>query len=364
MAFEDWVLSHARITTRPHKRVSMEDKMAFFQQFSTLLSSGTPLLQALYLCASQSQSLVLQQVLGEVAGRVAAGSTLFEAAAEYPNVFEHHWLEVIRVGEATGEMATVLLELNKQIREARETQRKIVAALTYPIMLLLVALLAVTIMLWFVVPTFGTMFKEMGAKLPDITQVLIDASDFVVKNGPYMVAGLAVLIYAVRRYLQTEPGRRRLSGVGLTVPVLGELMVQNAMYRFAQNIALLLKSGVPLLEALEVLSGIYRSNPIYQDALRRTQARVAAGRPLAASLEETGLFAPMLTNMVRIGEESGQLVSVMEQLAPYYRERMEGLVAKLTKLLEPVIVIGMGATIAGIMLAIYLPMFEMAGKVN
>jgi type IV pilus assembly protein PilC len=141
-------------------------------------------------------------------------------------------------------------------------------------------------------------------------------------------------------------------------------MVESAMYRFASNIALLLKSGIPMIETLHALEGVFYANPIYRDALARVQGRVASGRPLATSLEETGLFTTMMTNMVRIGEGSGQLAAVMDQIAPYYKEKMEGLVGKVTKLMEPIIIVGMGVTIAGLMMSIYMPMFEMAGKVK
>ena len=137
-----------------------------------------------------------------------------------------------------------------------------------------------------------------------------------------------------------------------------------AIYRFASNIALLLKAGVPMLDALTVLRGVFQTSPLFRDALTRAQGRVAAGRPLASALEETGLFTPMITNLVRIGEESGQLAIVMDQIAPYYKEKMQGLITGVTKLLEPVIIMGMGSTIAGLMLAIYLPMFEMSGKIK
>ncbi len=170
--------------------------------------------------------------------------------------------------------------------------------------------------------------------------------------------------WAFGKYAKTEAGRRLFIGVGIGLPMVGELIVQSAMYRFASNIALLLKSGIPMLETLSVLEGVFQTNPIYRDALARVQNRVAAGRPLAASLEETGLFTTMITNMVRIGEESGQLALVMEQIAPYYKEKMETMIARVTKLLEPIIIMGMGITVAGLMLSIYMPMFEMAGKVH
>ncbi len=168
----------------------------------------------------------------------------------------------------------------------------------------------------------------------------------------------------VRKYAKTERGRYRLGGVGLAIPLVGQLIVESAMYRFASNISLLLKSGIPMIETLHALEGVFFANPIYRDALMRVQGRVASGRPLAASLEETGLFTSMMTNMVRIGEGSGQLAAVMDQIAPYYKERMESLVGKVTKLMEPIIIVGMGVTIAGLMMSIYMPMFEMAGKVH
>ncbi|MBI3466234.1 MAG: type II secretion system F family protein [Planctomycetes bacterium] len=364
MAFEDWFVAHARVSSKPHKKVTMDDKMTFFQQLSTLICSGTPLLQAIKIGAEQSQSIKMRRVLEEIAGRVAAGSALYAAAANYPKFFEPHWVEVIRTGEITGKMGLVLLDLNKQIRESRETRRKVMGALMYPIILIVVAVAAVTVMLWLVVPTFAAMFKDMGAELPGITQFVVDASGFVVHYGIYVVVGLIAVAVAFRQYMKTEPGRRRVGAVGLATPLVGDLMVQSAMYRFSSNIALLLKSGIPMMDTMTALEGVFYASPIYRDVLAVAQGRVGAGRPLAAALEETGLFTTMITNMVRIGEESGQLSAVMEQIAPYYKEKMESVLAKLTKLMEPIIIMGMGSTVAGLMLAIYLPMFEMAGKVH
>lgn len=364
MAFEDWFVARARVSSKPHQAITLDDKMTFFQQLSTLVSSGTPLLQALEICADQSQSLKLRHVLEQVAARVAAGSSVHAAAANYTNVFQHHWIEVIRTGEITGQMSLVLEELNKQIRESRETRRKVTGALMYPIILICVAVIAVTAMLWLVVPTFAKMFDDLGAELPGMTQFVVDLSNFIVKYGIYFLIGAIVIVVAVRQYAKTEPGRRRLIGVGIGLPMVGELIVQAAMYQFTSNIALLLKSGIPMLETLGTLEGVFHNTPVYRDALARVQGRMAAGRSLAASLEETGLFTTMVTNMVRIGEESGQLALVMEQMAPYYKEKMEIMIARVTKLLEPIIILGMGTTVAGLMLSIYMPMFEMAGKVH
>lgn len=364
MAFADWFLARARVSAKAHKRITLDDKMMFFQQLATLVSSGTPLLEAIQIAATQNQSTQLRTILQEIAGRVAAGFSVHAVLTNYRDVFKDHWIEIIGIGEVSGKMDMVLLELNRQIRESYETSRKVKGALTYPIILLIVAVLVVVSMLWFVVPTFADMFEEMGAELPGITQFVMNASDFVMAYGIYMVLGVVGAAIAFHQYMRTESGRRNVGSVGLAAPWAGALMVQSAMYRFASNLALLLKSGVPMLETLSALSTVFRTSPMYRDAILRAQSRVAAGKSLAGSLEETGLFTSLLINMVSIGEESAQLTGVMEQMAPYYKEKMHSSITKVTKLMEPAIIVVMGALISGLMLSIYMPMFEMAGKVK
>ncbi len=304
MAVEDWCLAHARISGKRHKRVALDDKMAFFQQLATLVSSGTPLLEAITISAEQTQSIRLRAILREIAGRVAAGGSLHAILGDYREIFEDHWIAVIGTGEVSGKMGMVLCELNVQIRESCETRRKIVGSLTYPIILIIVAVAVVACMLWFVVPTFANMFREMNAELPSVTQYVMSASNFIVAHGIYIVLGIVALAAAVGQYLRTEPGRRRVGAIGLVMPMVGDLMIQSAMYRFASNLGLLLKSGVPMLETLSTLSTVFRSSPLYRDAILRARNRVAAGQPLADSLEETGLFTSMMTNIVRLGEAS------------------------------------------------------------
>ena len=364
MANDNWFIEHARVSSKKHKGISLDDKMTFFQQLSTLVASGTPLLESIQICSEQSQSKKMGDILKEVAGRVAAGASLHSVLSEHRKVFEDHWIELVGIGEVSGEMSMVLTDLNKQILESNETRRKVKGALMYPVILLVVAVLLIVAMLWFVVPTFADMFKEMGADLPGITQFVMDMSDGVFKYGLYVGGTVVALVVGFKQYMKTETGLRTVTSILLTIPLAGELSVQSAMYRFSSNLALLLKSGVPMLETLGSLATVFRRSPPYLDAIRLAQNRVAAGKPLADSLEETGLFTTMMTNMVRIGEQSAQLAQVMEELAPYYREKMQGFIAKTTKLMEPVIIMFMGGTIATLMLAIYIPMFEMAGKVH
>jgi type IV pilus assembly protein PilC len=234
----------------------------------------------------------------------------------------------------------------------------------YPCVLILVAILVVMVMLWFVVPTFGDMFNEMGATLPSITVFVLDASDALVAYGAYAVGAIGVGVFMLRRWLKTEAGRRRSVSVMVAIPVIGDLVIQASMYRFASNLALLLRSGVPMLETMDTVANVFLAQPPYRDAIELAKNRMAAGRSLADGLEESGLFTSMMINAVRVGEESAQLGPVMEELAPYYREKTQAFMSRTTKLAEPAIIMVMGAVISVVMLAIYVPMFEMAGNVK
>ena len=364
MAFEDWFLARVRVSSKQHARIKLEDKTSFFQQLSTLVSSGTSLLEAIRIASAQNESTRMQAVLADVAGRVASGCSLHDALAGYRHVFEDHWIELMRTGEITGKMSMVLNDLNQQIRDSGEMRRKVTGALIYPAILIMVAVLVVVIMLWFVVPTFADMFEEMGAELPGITLFVIEISDFISSYGIFIIGGIVAAVFAFRHYQRTDTGRRRIAAIGLATPFVGELMVQSAMYRFSNNLGLMLKSGVPIIETLSALATVFRGSPVYQDAILHAQGRVSAGRTLADSLEETGYFTTMITNTIHIGEESGQLAMVMEQIAPFYKEKMQDFLSRLTKLLEPAIIVAMGGAMTVLMLSIYMPMFEMAGKVN
>jgi type IV pilus assembly protein PilC len=364
VSFNEWFLKRARVTTRQHRRATLDDKMTFFQQFGSLLASGTPMLQSLRMAAEQNQSDRLKEVLLEAANRVASGSPLHEALSAQGDVFPSNWTAMIGTGEVTGKMDQVLVDLNLQIRESFQARRKFIGSLIYPIVLLVVAVLVVLIMLWFVVPTFGGMFAEMNAELPSITEFVLQASDVVESYGLWSLGFVVGFVLLVRKWLKTEAGLRRATSVGLAIPVVGDLLVQSAMYKFASNMAVLLRSGVPMLEALQACSEVFRAQPAYRDAVLNARNRVAAGRSLGEGLQESGLFTSMMVNAINVGEQSAQLGPVMEQVAPYYREKTEAFLTKVTKLMEPCIIMGMGAIISVVMLAIYIPMFEMAGKVN
>ncbi len=355
-----WFQRHVRVSSKMHGRISDEDKLRFFQQLTTLFAAGTPLLEALWISAQQSQSVKMSHVIRSIAERVAGGQSLHQAAGDFPKVFDRQWIEVIKTGEGSGQLGNVLTSLTSHIVAAREMRGKLISAMIYPTIILCVAVGAIVVMLWKVVPVFADFFKEAGSKLPAITQTVIDLSNFLQKDGLYLLGGVVVTVFLIRYYLRTPTGRRLFQKTILTVPMIGECAVQAYMERFATNMVLLLRSGLPLLEAIGSMQGVFQGNVVYCQALGRVRRRVAGGTRLTAALEETGLFTSMVVSMVRVGEESGELATVLEQVSTYYRKRVEAMLERLTGMIEPVVILGMGITVAVILTSIYLPMFQMA----
>jgi type IV pilus assembly protein PilC len=359
-----WLLAHARIGNKKHKPIQPEDLFNLFQQLSTLLQAGMPLSQTLEISASQSQSVRLGEAVREVANRVNAGSPLHEAVAQHPNIFEPHWIQVIRTGELSGELGKLMTKLAHHMKESREARGKVVSALVYPAIIAVVAVVAVVIMFWFVVPTFAQFFNETGSSLPGITQVVIGLSELVQANGVYMIIGIIIGGIGFRYWVKTDDGARLFLSAMLATPLVGPLLLQSAMERFATNLALLLRAGMPLLEALYALEGTFHGNRPFRDCLAVVQSRVASGGRVAEALQQAGLFTPMVVNLVAVGEESGELPKVLEHIAEYYKQKVSALVERITSMIEPVIILGMGVTVAVILAAIYLPMFSMGGAVG
>jgi len=343
-----------------HTRVKLDDVVSFFQQFGTLLHAGTPLLGALQITQEQTESVAFARVLRKLATAVAAGSTLHNAMAKQPEVFEHQWVEMIKAGERSGQLLGTVAGLSDYIKTRRAVRSKIVSSLIYPCILLGVLAASLVIMLGSVVPTFADFLKDFGTELPWITRVMIALSDqFKAHLGVFMMVP-AVLILPLRAYLKTPKGRWYKDVVFIKFPPTRRFLVDEAMERFAHNLALLLRSGTPLLEALNVVNRMFPRHGAYSSAISTAARSVGKGSPLGDALEQTGLFTPLAVNMVRVGERAGTLNEVLEEVSTYYRARVEVRITRMTALLEPAIVIVLGVTVGVILLSVYLPMFQMA----
>jgi type IV pilus assembly protein PilC len=359
-----FVQKHIRISNKMHAKIKAEDKLQFFNHLTTLFAAGTPLLEALVIATRQTMSLKMQAVLSAIAEKVASGTSLHQAASEFPKVFDRQWVEVIKTGEMSGQLAHVLAALTGYIQASREMRGRIISAMIYSCIMCCIAVLAIVIMLWKVVPVFAAFFTDFGSQLPQITQIVVGISEFLQKRGILLFTCIGIVGYGIRAYFRTDKGKHILDQVMLSTPMIGECIVYVNMEKFATNMVLLLRSGLPLMETIGSLQGVFHNNTVYREAMAKIQNRVANGNSLASTMEESKLFTSMVISMVKVGEESGELAKVLEQVGMYYRDKVKEIVERITGSIEPIVILGMGVTVAVILTSIYLPMFAMAGGVH
>jgi type IV pilus assembly protein PilC len=329
-----------------------------------MFRAGTPIYDSNTIAATQCPSDRLRVVVEDVAAKVAAGSALNAALGAWPDHFRTEWIEIIRSGEESGQLGKVLETLVKQIDAQAQLRSKLVSAMMYPCIILVVAILAVTVMLIKVVPTFAGMFQSMGKELPGITQAVLACSDFLRERGLVIFGVLAVTIFGLRRWMRTPEGRRTRDRLFVTLPLVGDVMVQACMQKFASNVALLLRAGLPLHDAVVSMQGILATNAVYEKAMERVARQIERGGTLADSMQATGVFTTFVVSMARIGEGSGTLPEVLDEVEQFYRRKVEVVVGRLTGTLETVVILFMGVTVAVILCAVYLPMFSMASGVG
>ena len=349
-----------RIETRRHERVKAPDKVALFRQLRTMFSAGTPIHEALVVSAGQTESKQLEKVMHEVADHVSAGSSLSEAFGSHPEVFRDEWTQLVHSAEISGTLDRALERIAAQIDESVGFRAKLVSSLMYPMTVLVVSVLAVVIMLTFVVPTFQQLFEEAGKELPGPTQTLINVSDGLRSRWLLILGAIGTLVLGAKIALKSEAPRALICRVLLASPVIGPLVVNRNMHRFSRNVADLLDSGVPVLDALDAMRRIYGGNPVYREALVDAGARVRRGDTLSESISHTGVFTPFLVNMLRVGEETGSLPEVLEELSAFYRRRVETFTARAASQLETLMIIVMSCLVGAILIALYMPLFEMS----
>ena len=354
-----------RVNQKLHSAVESADIQAFFAQLATLFRAGTPIHDAIVIAAEQCQSKELRAVIEKVAKRVAGGTPLNASLAKHsPKLFKTEWIEVIRSGEDSGLLGEVLARLTEQIDASNQLRAKLVSSMIYPAICLVVAVGAVAVMLVKVVPTFASMFQATDQELPGITQAVMAVSDALRENGLVILGVIAAVIVALRHYLSTAEGQRMRDQLLVSLPLVGDVVVQVSMQKFANNVAVLLRAGLPLLETIESLKGIFRSNCVYEEAMETVAQHVSRGGGLADGVERTSAFTTFAVSMTRIGEESGTLPECLDEVEVFYRRKVETLVERLTGSLETMVILFMGVAVAVILTSVYLPMFSMAGGVG
>jgi type IV pilus assembly protein PilC len=349
-----------RIATKQHEKATLADILAFFRQLNTLFSAGTPIYESILIAADQTESKKLSETIQALAATVASGSPLSEAFAEHPKVFKDDWCQIIRGGEISGSLGETLVQLAEQISEAQKFRAKVRASLAYPFTIFVVATIAVTVMLMVVVPTFQTMFDDFGKELPGPTLTLIAISENLRDNGMRYLMTIVVGAVLFRKFIKTESGGLLWTRFLMSVPIVGDMIVQAAMQRFSQNVSILLAAGVPVLETIDAMKGIYSSNPVYANSMKRMAQHVGRGGNLSDAMASTGLFTVFLENMSRIGEQSGTLPEVLDELSDFYRVKVETFAGRIASQLETILIGLMSVVVGAVLISLYLPLFEMS----
>jgi type IV pilus assembly protein PilC len=345
------------------KSVSMRTIAVFNRQLSVMFNAGLPITQALAILGQQQKNKYFQSVLIEVRKDVEGGANLSNAMKKHPKVFNELYTSMVQAGEASGNLDTILLRLSQYIENITKLVGKVKSAMAYPIGVLVIAISLTAVILWKVVPTFADMFNQLGAELPLPTQIVIGASDFLSNNFFFMVIGLVGVIVAYRSYYATFKGRRVIDRIKLKIWVVGELLVKLSVARVTRTLATLLTSGVEIIESMTITAKT-SGNAIIEDAVMRSRALVQEGKPLWESWEETKQFPYMVTQMVSVGEQTGSLSTMLGKIADFYDEEVDQTVTALISLMEPIMILFLGGLVGSIVVAMYLPLFDIIGKVG
>ncbi len=342
------------------KRIKDKDIVVFTRQFATMIDAGLPLVQCLEILSSQSDNQMLGTTLGTIQSDVEGGASYAEALEKHPKVFDDLYVNMVAAGETGGILDTILNRLAAYMEKAIALKKKVKSAMVYPITILAVAVLVVAILMVFVIPKFADMFTGMGGELPAITQIVINMSDFAASWKMGALVGVIIFfIFLMKRYYGTENGKRRLDGIMLKAPVFGMLIRKVAVAKFTRTLGTMLSSGVPLLEALEICART-SGNKVVEDSVFKTKVSISEGKTIAEPLEETGVFPPMVVQMISVGEATGALDAMLSKIADFYDDEVDVAVEALTSLMEPMMMVFLGGAIGFVVIAMYLPIFKMA----
>jgi type IV pilus assembly protein PilC len=338
--------------------IKMRDVVIFTRQFSTMINAGLPLVQALDILATQSENPALKDVTRQVVFDVESGNTLADAMRKHPRAFSDLYVNMVAAGEAGGILDTILMRLAVFMEKNDALVRKVKGAMIYPGVIISVAAIAITVLLIFVIPTFETMFASANIALPLPTRIVIGISRGL-KSYWYIVIGAAMGIYfAIRNYYRTAGGKLTIDKLLLKMPVLGDVLRKSAVSRFTRTLGTLISSGVSILDGLEITAKT-SGNRVIQDAIMESRSSIAGGDTIAAPLKKSAVFPPMVISMIAVGEQTGGLDEMLTKIADFYDEEVDAAVSGLLALMEPLMIVFLGVVVGGMVVAMYLPIFDM-----
>ena len=344
------------------RSVSTKELAIFTRQFATMIDAGLPLVQCLDTISKQCENKYLKEVITQVMQDVEAGSTLADALGRQKKVFSNLYRNMVEAGEAGGALDEILQRLATHIEKAEALRRKVKGAMTYPLVVMVVALGAAVFMLMFIIPTFARMFADFGAALPLPTRIVLGVSDLLRGYWWAMVLGIGGGIFALRRAYQNPSGKKKIDQFLLKSPIFGTLLRKTAVARFTRTLGTLISSGVPILSGLEITAET-AGNEVVREAILATRSGIKEGDTIARPLRTTGVFPPMVVQMVAVGEETGALDEMLMKIADFYESEVDTAVENLTSILEPIMIVVMGVLVGGMVVAMYLPMFKLVSVI-
>jgi type IV pilus assembly protein PilC len=343
-------------------KIKPHDVMIFTRQFATMIDAGLPIVQGLDILTQQTENKSFRNIIRTIKQDVEGGATLAEALRKHPKVFDDLYVNMVAAGEAGGVLNTILNRIAIFIEKATKLKRKVKGAMIYPATIVVVAVAVVSILLIYVIPVFGELYGSMGKALPLPTQITINLSNWF-RSYFFLIVGVVVAMgVALRLYHKTERGKLMIDGLMLRFPIVGDLIRKVAVARFSQNMSVLLSSGVPILDGLAITAKT-AGNKVVEQAVMRCRVSISQGKTVAEPLAESKIFPPMVCQMVAIGENTGSLDSLLKKVAEFYEEEVDSAVANLTSLMEPIIMIVLGIIIGGLVISMYLPIFQLGSLV-
>ena len=338
--------------------IKTRDVVVFTRQFATMINSGLPLVQALDILSQQTENKVLADVTRQVVYDVESGHTLADALRKHPKAFDDLYVNMVAAGEAGGILDTILLRLAVFLEKNDSIVRKVKGAMIYPAVIFSVAAIAIAVLLIFVIPTFQSMFASVNLALPLPTRIVIGASNILKNFWWAIIAAGVFIVVAINRYNKTTAGRLQIDKLMLSMPVLGDLLRKSAVSRFTRTLGTLISSGVSILDGLEITART-AGNMVIHNAVMESRASIAGGETIAAPLKKSQVFPPMVISMIAVGEQTGGLDEMLSKIADFYDEEVDAAVSGLLALMEPVMIVFLGVVVGGMVIAMYLPIFDM-----
>lgn len=344
-------------------KVKDKDIVIFTRQFATMIDAGLPLVQCLEILGSQSDHPTLAKAINTVRADVESGSTYADALRKHPNVFDELYVNMVAAGETGGILDTILNRLSTHMEKSMKLKKQIKSAMVYPATILVVAVGVIVILMVWVIPIFAKMFTDFGGQLPGLTQMVIDISHFMQRNILYMAIGTWAFAFVFKKYYKTKKGHYNIDKLALKIPVVGDLIQKASIAKFTRTLGTLISSGVPILEGLEIVAKT-SGNKVVEKAIMNARTSISEGKTIADPLSKEPVFPPMVVQMIAVGETTGAIDNMLSKIADFYDDEVDSAVTTLTSMLEPLMMVFLGITIGTIVIAMYLPVFEMAAIVG